>query len=194
MRAQKPKRKRYAWQSEQLHDYVLFMVNTGLRPDEVARLEYRDVTIVDDEPTNETILEIEVRGKRGVGYCKSTNGAVLPFERLKKRNNPKPTDRIFPKGHRELFNAILDEEELKFDREGNRRTAYSLRHTYICLRLMEGADIYQIAKNCRTSVEMIEKYYASHIKTSLDAAAINIRRPRPSTKTVKKTPRKPAKT
>jgi hypothetical protein len=43
---------------------------------------------------------------------------------------------------------------------------------------MEGADIYQIAKNCRTSVEMIEKYYAAHIKTTLDAAAINIRRPR----------------
>ena len=35
----------------------------------------------------------------------------------------------------------------KFDREGNRRTAYSLRHTYISLRLPEGADIYQIAKN-----------------------------------------------
>lgn len=42
---------------------------------------------------------------------------------------------------------------------------------------MEGADIYQIAKNCRTSVEMIEKYYASHIKTRLDAAAINVMRP-----------------
>jgi hypothetical protein len=27
---------------------------------------------------------------------------------------------------------------------------------------------------------MIEMYYASHIKTSLDAAAINIRKPRPS--------------
>ena len=50
--------------------------------------------------------------------------------------------------------------------------------TYICLRLMEGADIYQIAKNCRTSVEMIEKYYASHLKNSLDAAAINIRSPK----------------
>ncbi len=43
---------------------------------------------------------------------------------------------------------------------------------------MEGADIYQIAKNCRTSVEMIEKFYASHIKTSLDAAAINVRKSR----------------
>ena len=48
-------------------------------------------------------------------------------------------------------------------------TAYSLRHTYICLRLMEGADIYQIAKICRTSVEMIETFYASHIKNTLDA-------------------------
>ena len=48
---------------------------------------------------------------------------------------------------------------------------------------MEGADIYQIAKNCRTSVEMIEKYYAAHIKTSLDAAAINVmRKKKPSSK------------
>jgi len=47
---------------------------------------------------------------------------------------------------------------------------------------MEGADIYQIAKNCRTSVEMIEKYYASHLKTSIDAAAVNVRRPRPRPK------------
>jgi len=36
---------------------------------------------------------------------------------------------------------------------------------------MEGAVIQQIAKNCRTSVEMIEKYYAAHIKILLDAAA-----------------------
>jgi hypothetical protein len=47
---------------------------------------------------------------------------------------------------------------------------------------MEGADIYQVAKNCRTSVEMIEKFYAAHIKNTLDAAAINIRRPKPTSK------------
>jgi hypothetical protein len=43
---------------------------------------------------------------------------------------------------------------------------------------MEGADIYQVAKNCRTSVEMIETLYASQIKNTLDAAAINVRRPK----------------
>jgi integrase len=136
-----------------------------------------DVKIVKDRDSQETILEIEVRGKRGVGYCKSTTGAVRPFMRLRTRNKPEPTDRLFPQGgQRELFNTILEEEELKFDRDGKRRTAYSLRHTYICLRLMEGADIYQIAKNCRTSVEMIEKFYAAHLKHTLDAAAINVRR------------------
>ena len=87
-RANKPKRNRFAWESAQLHDYVLFMANTGLRPDEAARLEFRDVAIVTDEATGERILEIEVRGKRGVGYCKSTTGAVIPFQRLKNREKP----------------------------------------------------------------------------------------------------------
>jgi integrase len=202
-RAHEPKQARFKWESEQLHDYVLFSANTGLRPDEARRLQFRDVAIVADQASGQTILEIEVRGKRGVGYCKSTSGAVRPFERLKTRLRPprafeagngnepataaaesepwrlpKPTDLIFPKWPRELFKAILEEENLKFDRDGRPRTAYSLRHTYICPRLMEGADIYQIAKNCRTSVEMIEKYYAAHIKTNL-AAAINIMRPKP---------------
>ena len=187
-RAQNPKNPRYKWESEQLHDYVLFMANTGLRPDEASRLQFRDVTIVEDDSMNETILEIEVHGKRGVGWCKSMPGAVRPFERLKARNATRkaqrgkethPTDLVFPKTHRELLNTILEEEELKKDREDQPRTAYSLRHTYICLRLMEGADIYQIAKNCRTSVEMIEKYYASHIKNVLDTAAINVRKQKP---------------
>ncbi len=177
-RAKNPKKPRWKRECEKLHDYVLFMANTGLRPDEAARLEFRDVSIVTDEATGERILEIEVRGKRGVGYCKSMTGAVMPFVRLRKRSNAPPTALVFGKVQRELFNTILDELDLKIDRDGNRRTAYSLRHTYICMRLMEGADIYQIAKNCRTSVEMIEKFYASHIKNTLDAAAINVRKPK----------------
>ena len=111
---------------------------------------------------------------------------MRPFERLQERGTSRSRPIVFPKHPPELFNTILDEEKLKNDREGNRRTAYSLRHTYICLRLMEGADIYQIAKNCRTSVEMIEKYYASHIKNSLDAAAINVTKPKPKKKPASK--------
>src|SRR6516225_1519539 len=74
-RAQEPKKKGFNWGAEQLHDFVLFAVNTGLRPDESWRLQFRDVTVVNDEDLGQTILEIEVRGKRGVGYCKSMPGA-----------------------------------------------------------------------------------------------------------------------
>lgn len=183
-RARKPKNNKYKWWGEQLHDLILFMSNTGMRPDEILRLEYRDVTVAFDEGTQETILEIEVRGKRGYGPCKSTQNAVPVFERLKKRNKPQPTDRIFPKSHHAMFNQILVELGLKHDREGRPRTLYSLRHTYICFRLMEGADIYMLAKICRTSVEMIEKYYAAHLKDVLDASAINVRKKKPPKKEV----------
>lgn len=194
---------------EDLHDFVLIMANTGLRPDEAMRLEFRDVAVEKDYATKQTILVIDVRGKTGIGYCKSMPGAVYPFERLRERrierlkNPPKvlprrsrsknptrhramptqaeprdllPTDRVFPSFSREAFNAILREQRLKFDRNGRVRTAYSLRHTYISMRLMEGADIYQIANNCRTSVQMIEQFYAAHIKDRLDTAAINVQR------------------
>ncbi len=192
-----PVHPKWKWESEQLHDFVIFMVNTGLRPDEALRLQFRDVEVVRDRETKDTILEISVRGKRGVGYCKSMPAAVFAFERLRSRKRapihlsrwsrglpvdgaepvpPKATDLVFPTIHRQLFNTILGELDLKRDREGQPRSAYSLRHTYICFRLMEGADIYAIAKNCRTSVEMIEKYYASHIKDMIDASAVNVRR------------------
>lgn len=190
-RAKNPPKPRWREVCETFHDYVLFMGNTGLRPDESARLELRDVKIVNDESTGERILEIEVRGKRGVGFCKSMPGAILPFERVRKRKQLKPTDRIFGKSPRELMNTVLDELNLKFDRDGHIRTCYSLRHTYICLRLLEGADIYQVAKNCRTSVEMIEKFYGRHLKNNIDASAVNVRKARPAPVAVRKKAAKP---
>jgi integrase len=190
-RAANPRHNRGRWRAEceQLHDFVIFMVNTGLRPDEALRLQFRDVEIVEDDDSGDTILEIEVRGKRGVGFCKSMPGAVHALRRLAARNTPEgedapdPMATLFWGSQRELLNKILEELNLKRDRDGQVRTAYSLRHTYISMRLMEGADIYQVAKNCRTSVEMIEKFYASHIKNMIDASAINVRRQKPKKKT-----------
>jgi integrase len=195
----KTAREQDKWFAEQMHDYVLFLANTGLRPDEAANLQHRDIEIVDDDDTEETLLVIEVRGKRGVGYCKSTPNAVRPYLRLRNRAKPvgildrdelpakilepqlpQPEDHVFPSNHVRAFNRLLLLKKLKFDRDGQARTAYSLRHSYICMRLMEGADVYQLAKNCRTSVEMIEKHYAAHIKHLLDAGLINTRKPRKS--------------
>lgn len=196
----------YRWNAEQVYDFILFMANTGLRPDEAYNLEHRDVRIAEDDHSGGEILEIEVRGKRGVGHGKSMPGAVRVYRRLLARAKPvqeesrrerqlrkkgggdappspvpafpQPTDKVFPGNHIKLFNNLLERTGLKLDRDGKPRTAYSLRHTYICMRLMENADIYQIAKNCRTSVEMIEKHYAIHLKHTLDTSAINVMKPK----------------
>ena len=122
-------------------------------------------------------------------------GAVHPFQRVQKRRETKPTDLVFGKVQRELLNTIFGELNLKFDRQGNERTAYSLRHTYISMRLMEGADIYQVAKNCRTSVEMIEKHYAAHIRDVIDTRAVNVRKdkqPEPMRRATKRKAAAPA--
>ena len=93
-RAQNPKKEIYRWECEQLHDFVLFMGNTGLRPDEAWQLQYRDVKIIKELTSGQIILEIEVRGNpcsvsplrncaglrvvRGEQHCVFRNGA---FER-----------------------------------------------------------------------------------------------------------------
>jgi integrase len=163
--AKTPALNHYRWNAEQVHDYVLFLANTGLRPDEAKNPQHRDVTIATDDATRQKILEIEVRGKRGVGHCNSTSSAVRPYERLLARalpglpqgkrarirrgetgtgpvqedvkKYPQPTDHVFPGNHIKLFNGVLTRTKLKLDRDGNRRTACSLRHSYICMRLME---------------------------------------------------------
>ena len=152
------------------------MANTGLRPDEAKNLEHRDVKMVKDDTTDELILLIEVRGKRGTGYCKSRSDAVKPYQRLLNRPKwapqgrkprskkaaaaaaalpivaadlPQPTDKVFPRqSHQAIQQNLKDKKvNLKFDRDGKPHTFYSLRHYYICQRLMEGADVYQLAKN-----------------------------------------------
>src|SRR3546814_14648840 len=98
------------------------MGNTGLRPDGSARRELSDVKIVNDESTGERILEIEVRGKRGGGFCKSMPGEILPFERVRKRKQLKPRDRLFGTSLREFLNTVLDVLHIQYDVPSHHKT------------------------------------------------------------------------
>jgi integrase len=57
------------------------------------------------------------------------------------------------------FSTLISEADVEFDREGDRRTIYSLRHTYATYRLQEGVNHYVLARNMGTSVKMQEQYY-----------------------------------
>ncbi|MHC2338161.1 MULTISPECIES: hypothetical protein [unclassified Bradyrhizobium] len=100
-------------------DFIIFMANISLGPDDAKRLEYHDVSIVNDREAGERILEIEVRGKRGVCYCKSMPSMPLrPSCGSARETRPSrpplvPEQPVFPP------NTILEKQELKFDREGS---------------------------------------------------------------------------
>jgi hypothetical protein len=64
-----------------------------------------------------------------------------------------------------LFRRIL-EESLIEEKTGKNITLYSLRHTSIMLRLVIGrVDSLALARNARTSQQMVDKFYASHLTT-----------------------------
>jgi hypothetical protein len=53
---------------------------------------------------------------------------------------------------------------------GQTRTIYSLRHTAMTFRLLYGGkiDLLTLARNARTSVEMIERFYASNLTAEMN--------------------------
>ena len=77
-----------------------------------------------------------------------------------------------------LFNWILNDLNIKRGPHGVDRSLYSLRHTAITFRLIYGGniDLLTLARNARTSVEMVEKFYASTLSAEINVAMLHAKR------------------
>ena len=58
--------------------------------------------------------------------------------------------------------------DLKYDVNGERRTLYSLRHKAIVQGIHHGISEQTLAMNARTSMDMIDRFYGSHVKGVLN--------------------------
>ena len=68
-----------------------------------------------------------------------------------------------------IFRIIRDTADLSEDRYGQKHTLYNLRHSALCFPIIktQGTDLFALAKNARTSVDMLEKFYLSHLTPQL---------------------------
>lgn len=68
------------------------------------------------------------------------------------------------------FDQLLRLANLKEAAGGESRTLYSLRHTCIMNRLIKGDNIslLTLARSARTSVEMIDRFYAKHLTAEMN--------------------------
>jgi hypothetical protein len=76
------------------------------------------------------------------------------------------------------FRYLLDFSEIRQGSLGQNRTLYSLRHTAITFRLLygKGIDLLTLARNARTSVEMIERFYTSNLSAEMNIELLQSRR------------------
>ena len=76
------------------------------------------------------------------------------------------------------FDVVLNDTSLRVGKDGSQRTLYSLRHTSIMFRLLygQGIDMLTLARNARTSVNMIERFYASSLSGEMNVGMLQSRR------------------
>jgi len=156
--------------------YILILGNTGIRcGTEIRSLKWKDISTTQDMLGDERVV-IRVSGKTGTRDVICNAGVERYLKRLYEfraeelGHRPEPTEPILVnpdgkviKSFKKSFNNLLEEVGLAYDDQGKRRSPYSIRHTYITMRLMEGVSIYQLSSNVGTSIEMIENYY-SHLR------------------------------
>jgi len=171
---------------EELYDYVIFVANSGLRTGEAKNVRFSDVSLhkeISDGEERSYLMIKNIKGKRGAGDCRTMDGAVEAFKRIcDRRKIDKPTiakEPLFLAYHRDMFKAILKKTGLQFsnERPPRKRDLTVLRHTYISFRLLNGASIYEVATNCRTSPQMISEHYAKWVSPKL-MTGLNVRKRR----------------
>jgi integrase len=176
-----------------------FLVNTFLRPPDIKNLRNRDIEIVDT--ADQKFLRIRAASKVVPAPVISMANGVDIYRQLLALHKgvDGPDDFVFfPQFKnrayafqtmRLQFNHVLQKAGLKFS-GAVPRTLYSLRHTAIMFRLTKGEnlDLLTLAKNCRTSVEMLEKFYASHLTPEMNVQKLQrFRRRRKSSQDQKST-------
>jgi integrase len=102
-----------------------------------------------------------------------------------KKQNPKDKDAEIKKRRdaaltqlQRQFSVVLAQTKLAVGARGEERSLYSLRHTCIMYRLLygDGLDLLTLARNARTSPEMIDRFYASHLEGEMNIGAIQSRK------------------
>jgi integrase len=168
-----------AWYRNMAYNFMLVMTNTGMRTMEAGNLRWRDIDVRTDKQGRQFIC-LDVRGKGKFRELIAAQNVTSYLERIKSISKAtKPDDFVFTTHTGEpastlygsLIESLLTESELLYSSSGSRRSTYCFRHTYATFRLMEGVDVYFLAKQMGTSVKMIEDYYG-HITPAKNAERI----------------------
>ena len=166
----------------ELYDVIVFLTQSFVRPvvSELYALKHSDITVSE----NPVGLSVVIRnGKTGYRMARTMPQAVSIYSSIRKRYPdatgedyiflPKYSNRVTAsKIIQRQFRELLIRAGLEHDvHTGQPHTIYSLRHTAICMRIVNSqgkVNIFTLAKNAGTSVDQIERFYARRLPMSTE--------------------------
>jgi integrase len=167
------------WYRTLAYNFMLIMCNTGMRPPEAKNLRWRDVTLRTDNQGRRLVV-LHVRGKDKFRNLVAAGNVADYLERIRAIGKAtQPDDFVFTTStgkpastlYSHLVEVLLTESGLLRSSSGKRRSTYCFRHTYATFRLSEGVDVYFLAEQMGTSVQMIEDHYG-HVNPVKNAEQI----------------------
>ena len=170
---------------------IRFMVNSFVRPGDLRQLKHKHVQVCRGEHLYLRLTLPET--KRHDATMVTLRPAVQVYEaalaQARAQGLGGPDDYVFLPAERDReyalavlgfwFKWVLREAGVATDDTwGRPRTLYCLRHTAIMFRLLygQGIDMLTLARNARTSVQMIERFYASALDGEMNVAMLQSRR------------------
>ena len=168
----------------EMYDFIVFMVHTFLRPSEWKMLTHKHIrTVTDEEGVRQLIISVpNSKTKKSKGNIDSSStdvAADVYHNRIKARHSGKD-DFLFFNDIRDresyvsdrvsrMFRKLCEHADLAADIHGQKHTMYSLRHSALCFQILKtgGDNLFAIAQNARTSVDMLEKFYLSHLRPEM---------------------------
>ena len=164
---------------DELYDFIVFMIHTFLRPSEWKQLQNKHVRVMETNGLKQLVISVpNSKTKKASGSIDSTSTEVAADIYIKKilPRHDSPNDYLFFNDIQDrddwvqnkvsrIFRMVCNNAGLETDAYGQKHTTYSLRHSALCFQILKtgGADLLPLAKNARTSTDMLEKFYLSHL-------------------------------
>ena len=161
------------YRREYLHQFIIFMVHSGLRTGEAMGLRWNQVTFNRKKDRHKCFCDLKgVTGKSGTRDVITFFGSYFALQKIQqlKERYERPyrdQDKIFTHGFTRGLRTLLLDANLKTEKWGDKiltRDSKSFRSTYISWSLIRGESAEVISRNCGTSPAVIKNFYSKYIE------------------------------
>tara|TARA_Y100000310_G_C20690551_1_gene821916 strand:- start:2554 stop:3789 length:1236 start_codon:yes stop_codon:yes gene_type:complete len=161
---------------EYLHQFIIFMVHSGLRTGEAYNMKWKDVKFIDKgiRLDRKKHCVLNVSGKTAGRTVYTFFGSYFALKKIIQLKNIKhplasteANSRVFNAKFRKGLDSLLIAAKLKKSQFGDKeltRDSKSFRSTYISWSIIRGESIKGISLNCGTSAKVIQDFYTKYVE------------------------------